>query len=111
MNDLIDPSIETSSDVITEQLTVYDTLNETKNVVSSKLQENKEQRIDVARRLEKMRASFGERELKMKELENEMFLLKKRDIVEEIVRQKTKELEMSKKLADIVSPHVIDIGV
>lgn len=93
----------TTSEAIVQELTVYDKLNKTKDDVTLRIKENRDQRIDVARRLEKIRASFAERELKMKELENEMFLLKKRDIVEEIVRQKTKEMEMKKKLTDIVS--------
>jgi hypothetical protein len=60
---------------------VYDRLNSKKDEVFQQQNAVRDKRIEIARRLEAMKNSFVEREMKMQELEKDMFLLKKKDVV------------------------------
>ena len=59
----------------------YAVLDKKQQEVLQRQNENRDKRIEISRKLESMRNSFVDRELKMQELENDMLVLKKRDIV------------------------------
>lgn len=60
---------------------LYENLNSKKEDVFRQQKEVRDKRIEIARRLEAMKNSFVEREVKMQQLEKDMFLLKKKDLV------------------------------
>jgi len=71
--------------------------------ISQRAQENRKQRIEIARRLNDIRNHNENRDLKRRELESEMKLIEKKQLIEELVNKRRALDEIKKKKGETVS--------